>query len=146
MSSNTITRNDLKNILNEALPSTEVDYILEQGTVQTTNSTLSAPINWTYRKWNSGIAECWGTANVASRTYTANGGSYGFTFPYPSNLFIDSPSCLEVSGGINGVVQTQMGYTANNNKDSGQTYLVNRTASAVTNSGWGFIHAMGRWK
>lgn len=51
MSSETITRNDLMAILNEVLPTAAADYIVEQGTSGI----------WTYRKWNSGIAECWGT-------------------------------------------------------------------------------------
>ena len=57
MSSEAITRNDLTAILNEVLPSVAVDYIVEQGTSGI----------WTYRKWNSGIAECWGT-----NSYTVN--------------------------------------------------------------------------
>lgn len=122
------------------------DYVIEQGTAQTTNSTLSGPINWTYRKWSSGIAECWGSANIASRQYAANGGYYGITFPYPPNLFTTSPSCLEVTGGITTVVQTDIGFTANNGADSGQTYIINRNASAVTNTAWAFIHALGTWK
>ena len=60
--SNTITKEDLKNVLNEVLPSTAVDYIVEQGTSG----------GWTYRKWNSGIIECyisissptWGSAST----------------------------------------------------------------------------------
>ena len=36
--------------LNGILPSKAVDYIVEQGTSGI----------WTHRKWNSGIAECWG--------------------------------------------------------------------------------------
>jgi len=52
--SETITRTDLANILNEVLPSTAVDYIVEQGT--------------NYRKWNSGLAECWGTGTIGSNS------------------------------------------------------------------------------
>lgn len=37
------------------------DYVVSQGTSGV----------WTYRKWNSGIAECWGQVNMT--TYTGNG-------------------------------------------------------------------------
>ena len=67
--SNTITKTDLENILNEVLPSCAVDYVVEQGTSG----------YWTYRKWDSGIAEMWfnGSTTVAIATtagslYTSN--------------------------------------------------------------------------
>ena len=50
MASETITKNDLKTVLDEALPNASIDYIVEEDTSG----------NWRYRKWNSGIAECWG--------------------------------------------------------------------------------------
>ena len=101
---------------------------------------------WTYRKWNSGIAECWGTVNVASRTYAANGGYYNVGFTYPPNLFNNSPTCVEVSGGLTSTVNTDIGFTGNNNASSGQTYLINRNSGAVTATGWVFVHVIGRWK
>lgn len=66
MSSETITRSDLENILNAVLPIEQVDYVVEQGTSN----------GWAYRKWNSGMFEC-------SRIYTGSwavntsSGSYG---------------------------------------------------------------------
>lgn len=62
--SETITRTDLANILNEVLPSTAVDYIVEQG-----SNTYG-----TYRKWNSGILEQWGqvTTGASSGTVSSN--------------------------------------------------------------------------
>lgn len=73
--SETITRADLTNILNEVLPNTSVDYIVEQGTSG----------NWHYRKWNSGRAELWGKFTQTVTSYTANAfiiGSSSVT-PYP---------------------------------------------------------------
>lgn len=79
MSSETITRNDLTNILNEVLPTPRADYIVEQGTSGI----------WTYRKWNSGIAECWGTysgafdVNIASVDYGGyRSGLLTWAFPF----------------------------------------------------------------
>lgn len=83
--SETITRTDLANILNEVLPSTAVDYIVEQGTDGDT----------TYRKWNSGIAECWinTTKNVAlNNSYgSLYQGTWTWTFPF---TFVAEPTVL----------------------------------------------------
>lgn len=121
------------------------DRVIEQGTASTAVAS-NIPATWIYRKWSSGISECFGQVNVDSRTYTANGGYYGFNFNYPPNLFISNPICLEVSGGLSGTVNTDIGFTANNNATQGQTYLINRNGSAVTAAGWVFIHAVGMWK
>ena len=43
-------------------PTGEVDFIVEQGTSGI----------WAYRKWNSGIAECWGTFSETIKPYSAN--------------------------------------------------------------------------
>lgn len=40
---------DVKALLTKILDAIKVDYIVEQGTSG----------GWTYRKWNSGLAECW---------------------------------------------------------------------------------------
>ena len=45
------------------------DYIVEEGTSGI----------WTYRKWASGIAECWGTQTEAKASYvTLNNNWYGY--------------------------------------------------------------------
>ena len=49
--SNAVTKTDLQNILNEVLPFGWTDHIVAEGTDAN---------GWTYRKWNSGKAECWG--------------------------------------------------------------------------------------
>lgn len=64
------------------------DYVTEQGTSGA----------WTYRKWNSGVAECWSRQSISkSGAWTSwAGGVYidswdGTSFNYPSNLFINVP-------------------------------------------------------
>ena len=86
MSSEVITKNDLTNILNEILPSAGMDRIVEQGTSGI----------WTYRKWNSGIAECWGRLEKASSSFTAWGSLYYNDFATATNYpfeFVDVPIC-----------------------------------------------------
>ena len=45
-----------------SLPSFVADYIVEQGTSGI----------WTYRKWNSGVAECWGRTSISGLTTSVN--------------------------------------------------------------------------
>ena len=136
MSSEAITQNDLTAILNAVLPPQGVDYVVEQGTSGI----------WTYRKWNSGIAECWGQTSVASRQYAANGGYYNVTENLPSGLFIASPNIVIASGRIASVVQTDIGFTSPNDANTIQTYLINRNSSAVTQAGAVYWMVKGRWK
>lgn len=88
----TVLRNlsqGIKNALQESKDYTDArgDYIVEEGTSGI----------WTYRKWASGIAECWGKNSVVSVIRTAWGSIYQ-TSPnniggdtYPSNLFTSAP-------------------------------------------------------
>lgn len=60
------------------------DYVVEQGTSG----------SWAYRKWNSGIAECWRVISTTTGTFTGTTtGVYyatpGTQFNYPSGLFTD---------------------------------------------------------
>lgn len=64
---------------------TSSDYVVEQGTDGI----------WTYRKWNSGIAECWGVHNQSNANINNAWGSAGFylaldSIPFPIS-FIDEP-------------------------------------------------------
>ena len=61
------------------------DYVVAQGTSGI----------WTYRKWNSGIAECWTTSSVnTTGTFWANVmGGHGLyvNYNFPSGLFSSYP-------------------------------------------------------
>lgn len=115
---------------------TAVDLVVEQGTSGM----------WTYRKWNSGIAECWGRVTVASQTYAANGGYYNVTGAPPTDLFVSgSNPVLSATGGITSNVQTNIGFTFASDVNI-QTYLINRNTSAVTNTAWVCWYLIGRWK
>lgn len=112
------------------------DYIVEQGTSG----------DWGYRKWNSGVAECWRivTANVTS--YPAWGNQY-YSFPYgtatfPTDLFVATPVVNAVRTGgpegstvVGGITKT--GIT--------QLYIIRPNAGA-TGTLYFSIHAIGKWK
>ena len=59
---------------------TAVDLVVEQGTSGM----------WTYRKWSSGIAECWATTPAVSHAMTNQSGNGYYcakTYQFPSGLF-----------------------------------------------------------
>lgn len=134
MSSEAITRNDLTTILNEVLPTDNTDYVVAQGTDGI----------WTYRKWNSGIAECWGIWSGSLTHYaTALGGyAYSTTINYPTSLFISPPIhtySAYVGGGfaLTGTVTTA--YT-----DKVVPYAVSNVGGTATV--YFYITSVGRWK
>ena len=138
MSSETITRNDLTNILNEVLPSTAVDYIVEQGTDGI----------WTYRKWNSGVAECWGY-KLTTGTFSAWGSVYSHDVPaenFPTGLFTAMPFCVSNSSCTtqNTVCGPNSDYTTKDHAP-GITLLRGASATGTLNfASW--YYAKGTWK
>ena len=82
---------DLQTYLDNFDPGTSAaDYVIEEGTDGI----------WTYRKWNSGIAECWGTQSFTGINGTAWGNQYtanvGYV-DYPVGLFITTPKASLVT-------------------------------------------------
>lgn len=65
----------------------EKDFVVEQGTSDF----------WTYRKWDSGIAECWGVATATLNT-TAN--SWGSIYYFTPTIYKNFPSGLFINGDI----------------------------------------------
>ena len=112
------------------------DYIVEQGTSDI----------WYYRKWASGIAECWGLKQYTvaiDRSWgggyinqTALGGiAYPFTFAHVSDIQIN------VRGGNMWV----MSDGGDSNSQLGYFWLY-RTTTASSNTWNVYIHVVGRWK
>lgn len=95
------------------------DYVVEQGTKD----------GWTYRKWNSGIAECWmrwsgtvtrygsGGPSPATSMYTNN-----WTLPFAFKAIyvktataqVGSGICIVASGGLNDTLDTVALHWASN--------------------------------
>lgn len=105
------------------------DYIIEQGTKGM----------WTYRKWNSGIAECWGTYSGTISPYASN----MFLIPtqeYPFT-FIEAPVDNATIQGGSGIAYkaNSYGYT-----DGWSTVVWSNinTATIITAR----VHVIGRWK
>lgn len=111
-----------------------VDYVVEEGTDGI----------WTYRKWASGIAECWGQYYMSIPSMTAWGSCYYspyVTINYPSGLFTVDPSVsITRTGGLEGWAGCQ---TTNVNSVVGAYLLRPATGSGTTVLA---ISAKGGWK
>lgn len=139
MSSEAVTREDLKNVLNKVLPPkvSSVDYVVEEGTSGI----------WTYRKWNSGIAECWGEYPLAYTSFLAWGSALYYTQPYrslsfPSGLFVDIPV---VNGARVRGVDGWFGVESINKDTLNNLYMMRPTSVGAGTTNIGII-AKGRWK
>lgn len=108
------------------------DYVVEQGTDGI----------WTYRKWNSGIAECW----CKKTATTTSNGNYNFNFACPTFFISTQPIYVTGSAWSSGYTTTVIGYT-NTAYSSGawriDAWLVNGNASASCGATFKVI---GKWK
>ena len=114
------------------------DYVIEQG----------ASGIWTYRKWNSGIAECWGTytGTVSYATATSASGGYRATIssiPFPFT-FTASPRATATH---NGDSTYYYGTVSNiSTWDSGCALTLDRGNSVSNVQVSVTISVQGRWK
>ena len=119
---------NVKALLSKILNAIKCDYIVEQGS----NAYGS------YRKWNSGIAECWGEGQIGSNSaLTAN---YPITFSTTSEMIIVA-SCRYKSSGtyVSPTISTQP-YTDKCN-------LYARVSTSTVESGY-YVdwYVKGKWK
>lgn len=111
------------------------DYIVEQGTSGI----------WTYRKWNSGIAECWGHYSTTETNYTSFSsfyGYYGYCY-FPENFFIAPPNIQYAGKCGTGFTIAALG-GRQDSKDFFVWYLLS-TQSGSTSIDID-IQVKGRWK
>lgn len=116
------------------------DYVVEQGT-----ETVSGTV-WTYRKWNSGIAECWANASFYV-SYSAWGYVYSSGYgqwTYPTGLFIAEPTCIIAPVTGNGDAWLYGAGGASNTKTTKVAYC--RATSASAGTGYVRIYSIGKWK
>lgn len=119
---------------NTIIPSLTVDYIVEQGTSGI----------WTYRKWSSGIAECWGD-------YAINNVSAGATFSplvvrtfsgyisLPTSLFTSAPQAF-----ASGQWGSQYSIVSVNSTSTTEVILSLMSASAGNLTAQ--VYVIGKWK
>ena len=113
------------------------DYVVEQGTDGI----------WTYRKWNSGVAECWGAHDIYSITnYTVilnYFGGYYYDVAFPTGLFNDRPivnysALLGAGFSLTGTINSLT------DKSNVRCFIMSTEKGTV--NGTLYITAKGRWK
>ena len=112
-----------------------IDYVVEQGTSGI----------WTYRKWNSGVAECWGHYSTTETHYTTLSpftGYYGYCY-FIENFFIAPPNVQYTGKCGSGFTIAALG-GRQDSKDFFVWYLLS-TQSGSTSIDID-IQAKGRWK
>lgn len=149
-----------------------IDYIIEEENNISTRvswvkdgetTIVNNFITWSYRKWNSGIAECWGYTNE----FNYNSANYpdwkvegdkttigedavhiktfygaGMVYWYPSNLFVSKPVpsvIYDTTGG--GIAVPVIAACNSSNLTIGLS-----SVNAVGRTGLFYITARGRWK
>ena len=136
------------------------DFVVETGTYSmgTTSSGISYG-TWTYRKWASGVAECWGSYSdtvTSSNTtnwgamYTSDAEFAGFGVTLPSGLFVATPvvsATLRYNSGANAWLATRgEGGVATKEKTSAYQ-LIRPTAFPSTNPTYVLdLRVTGKWK
>lgn len=115
------------------------DYVLEQGTSDI----------WTYRKWASGVAECWGNKHCGDIAVTSawgalfNGSNMG-GIAYPSGLFISQPVFFPSAQTTKYAI---CGIEIDGGDATTTPYLYLFRATAQTVQGVNLsLYAKGRWK
>jgi hypothetical protein len=117
------------------------DHITEQGTTGI----------WTYRKWSSGIAECWGIHTQTNVAINAPWGSLyesaGYAVDLPSGLFVDTPvfHILLTGTGQSGSGTLLETYSAGSSTQTPNMCAI-RPAAATVDILNTSISAKGRWK
>lgn len=117
------------------------DYVVEQGTSGI----------WTYEKWNSGKAVCWGTktGNLSKISTYFNFHLYAFVdVAFPTGLFIEPPRAfpkmrIGTSGG--GTIDIRYNGDSPITKDKLNVYGISEFSTA-NQPCKADIFAIGRWK
>ena len=114
-----------------------VDYIVEQGVSGI----------WTYRKWNSGIAECWGTNNYACESMgTGLERVYGVStaISLPSSIFSETP--ISISGCIDWSYSEIITFSpSTKDKFNCRIYQLSENGQNIRNYHIG-CYVIGKWK
>lgn len=116
------------------------DYVIEEGTSGI----------WTYRKWASGVSECWGIYSYTVSSWSSWGSMYyGTEAPaqnYPTGLFVAKPVEVATFSFIGGdALMAHMGNTGSSTQ-TGRYYPLRPASFGSSATGEISYHAMGRWQ
>ena len=114
---------NIKKTLTKILDALKADYVVEQGT----------NANGSYRKWNSGIAECWGSVSIASGGFTG-------AWTYPIAFADKKDMCINMTP----VDSTTTSWNINYGASTTTQANLGRTPNTATNVY--YMYAVGTWK
>ncbi len=123
-----------------------VDYIIERGT-----DSMGSNGTWYWEKWASGKAVCYGRRNYGNMAVTTAWGnmyeSSGFTQDFPSGLFIEAPTHMDIHTIQSGAcLITGFGYTPAPTKDNtGMFFFFRPIANTVSQVHVAF-NIIGKWR
>ena len=141
-------------ILCEGLTYPFRDHVIDRG--ETTRTSGGNTMNWTYERYVSGKAECWGyltTRSIAITNTIGNGyRSASFTYYFPqykddngnyTDLFNHYP--VVTASAWNGATYSTLNASINN-LDSTTVSIIYTDITSNTNSAQVYIHAIGTWR
>lgn len=127
-----------KDEMQDAISAISTDYIVERGVTGI----------WTWEKWNSGKAVCWGISsqNISINQEWTNGWKYGngYAVSYPQEFFVEMPICTISKNNYNSLSILEIGANGTNT----QTPLPRLICAQSRESASQDIsfYAIGRWK
>lgn len=123
-----------------SLITSKADYVVEEGTSGI----------WTYRKWASGIAECFGVKPINVSSWATWGAWYYISADgdaYPTNLFT---TVYSVQGSLSTSAGDTISSIANrpNNlaAEAPKVVGIRPTAGGTPATGYAFWHTIGKWQ
>ena len=116
----------------------DVDFIVGQGTDG----------NWTYRKWYSGISECWLRVSYTQSGQSWAGGTEftGQTYTYPSGLFLTAPAIEATTSSDPSTIIRIWKYGSATDTGAVGAFRPDTTYVNSSVTIHYSIHAIGRWK
>lgn len=115
------------------------DYVIEEGTSGI----------WTYRKWASGVSECWGSISETVTSWGSWGGIYesgqSFQALYPSGLFLNTPELHAAPFGNLGLAGVEY-YQGASSTQTPQMYLLRGNNISGSYACKVSCYAIGRWQ
>lgn len=124
------------------------DFVIEEGEKEVTDPNTNLTVAWTYRKWDSGIAECWIRRNVSVNVNSAWGSAlfYGtvstLNFPFQfAEVPVVNVTC-EYGTNNNSLFIASCGYSSTN---YARPIMLCRTDTRTVNCNL-LYQVQGRWK
>ena len=118
---------------------TAADYVVEQGTSGI----------WTYRKWSSGIAECWGAQSYSNISVSSAWGSVyesaGQKLTFPSGLFTAAPDYCSITYGGGSEATLSIEPFGLPSKTETQTFCLTRAAAGTIANAKVLAYVVGEW-